>query len=35
MLEFEIIGYSGHSYVVLDSVQELKMNCVGYQSMIN
>lgn len=27
---FEIIGYSGHSYVVLNSVQELNMHCIGY-----
>lgn len=29
-MKFEIIGYSGHSYVVLDSSHEMNLSCVGY-----
>jgi len=27
---FKIIGYSGHSFVILDSAIKLKLNCTGY-----
>ena len=30
MSEFKIIGYSGHSYVILDSAFKSKLNCTGY-----
>ena len=29
-MKFEIVGYSGHSYVVLDSLKGTNYNCVGY-----
>ena len=28
--KFKIIGYSGHSFVILDSAIKLKLNCTGY-----
>ena len=28
--KFNIIGYSGHSFVILDSAIKLKLNCTGY-----
>jgi sugar O-acyltransferase (sialic acid O-acetyltransferase NeuD family) len=30
MSKFKIIGYSGHSYVILDSAIKSKLNCTGY-----
>ena len=27
---FSIVGYSGHSFVILDSAIKLKLNCTGY-----
>lgn len=29
-MKFEIIGYSGHSYVVLNSIENMEFECVGY-----
>ena len=28
--KFKIIGYSGHSFIILDSAIKLKLNCAGY-----
>ena len=28
--KFSIIGYSGHSFVILDSALKSKLNCNGY-----
>ena len=28
--KFAIIGYSGHSFVILDSASKIELNCTGY-----
>jgi len=30
---FELIGYSGHSYVVLDSIKDQNLKCLGYYDL--
>lgn len=34
-MEIEIIGYSGHSFVVLDTVTDLGISCIGYYDDVN